>query len=75
MDNLYGRVKAIDLWHLVHGRPVWTRMELVYFHTIKNNNKKPSGERKYGNKPILIKFLEINNIFMNKKFIKNEDRS
>ena len=34
MDDHYGRVKTIDLWHLVHGQPVWTRMELVYFNTI-----------------------------------------
>ena len=34
VDDPYGRVKTtLDLWHLVHGRPLWMRMELVYFHT------------------------------------------
>ena len=29
-----GRVKTtFDLWHLFHRRPLWTRMELVYFQT------------------------------------------
>ena len=38
-EKIYGReylrrVKTtFDLWHLFHGRPLWTRMELVYFQT------------------------------------------